>query len=279
MTDFELLFFAFQSASSDSLSHPYLTMALIALVGTLLGFALIWYLQYRLKDAGVVDVFWPLSIGAMGLFYCVVSYGLFTRRAIVAVLISAWAFRLSYYLFERWQTSPEDKRYAALKEKWGNQAQTRMFRFYQIQGIAAFLFSIPILFAASSVRDFGVLDVIGLVIWMIAMFGEAIADSQLYRFKLNPENKGEVCKEGLWKYSRHPNYFFEWLHWCAYIFFCIALPWGWVSILAPIAMWYVLTNVTGIPHAEAQAIESRGDKYRDYQRTTSPFFPWFPKSA
>jgi steroid 5-alpha reductase family enzyme len=258
---------------------PYFAMAGIGLFVTFVFFSLTWYLQYRLKDSGVVDVLWGLSVGALGLFYCSVGYGLLNRRVIVGVLVAAWSFRLSYHLFERWQKLPEDKRYAALKKKWGKQAQVRMYRFYQMQGLGAMVCSLPLLLAASNVSDFGMWDFIGLVVWMIAMFGESIADAQLSGFKSKPENEGEVCDVGLWRYSRHPNYFFEWLHWVAYVFFCVTAQWGLLAIVAPLLMWFWLTRVTGIPLSEEQAALTRGDKYRSYQASTSAFFPWFPKQA
>ena len=95
----------------------------------------------------------------------------------------------------------------------------------------------------------------------------------------DPANKGEVCQVGLWKYSRHPTYFFEWLHWWAYVLLAILAPFGWLTIIAPIAMWIFLNRVTGIPLTEKQAVKSRGEKQRNYQRTTSAFFPWFPKNV
>jgi len=107
---------------------------------------------------------------------------------------------------------------------------------------------------------------------------EAISDLQLHRFRQQPENKGEVCRVGFWNYSRHPNYFFEWLHWWTYVLLAITAPLGWLTILAPVAMWFFLNRVTGIPHTEIQAIKSRGDKYRNYQQTTNAFFPWFPNN-
>ena len=120
-------------------------------------------------------------------------------------------------------------------------------------------------------------DWVGVLIWTIALVGEGLSDFQLARFRQRPESKGEVCQDGFWKYSRHPNYFFEWLHWCAYVMLAITAPLGWLTILAPVAMWFFLNRVTGIPLTEIQAIKSRGEKYRRYQRTTNAFFPWFPR--
>ncbi len=135
------------------------------------------------------------------------------------------------------------------------------------------------LLASRNQTELGVLDIIGCFIWWIAVMGEGIADKQLADFRMQSENKGKVCQRGLWRYSRHPNYFFEWMHWWSYVCFAWFAPWGWLSIGAPLAMLYFIFFVTGIPPTEAQAIKSRGDAYREYQRTTSAFFPWPPKAS
>ena len=120
-------------------------------------------------------------------------------------------------------------------------------------------------------------DAVGLLIWTISVLGESIADAQLARFRSNPANRGKTCRIGLWNYSRHPNYFFEWLHWWSYVAIAWSAPYGWTTLLAPALMWFFLFKVTGIPATEAQAVISRGDDYKLYQQTTSVFVPWFPK--
>ena len=118
----------------------------------------------------------------------------------------------------------------------------------------------------------------GLVLWAVTLAGEAVADRQLEVFRRDPASRGRTCRSGLWRYSRHPNYFFEWLVWVAYFVFALASPWGWATVYCPALMLYFLFRVTGIPATEEQAVRSRGDDYRDYQRTTSAFVPWFPKA-
>jgi len=240
-------------------------------------FAAYWVLQYATNDSGVVDVFWGVSVMVVGVFFCAMTPGNQTRRWIGAALISVWAIRLSVYLFFRWRSHEEDGRYVALKKKWGNQAQLRMFRFYQMQGLGAFLFALPLLAGGYSSSPVGWVDWLAVVVWLASISGEAISDHQLHAFRKRPENKGEVCRDGFWNYSRHPNYFFEWLHWWTYVLLAILAPLGWLTILAPVAMWFFLNRVTGIPHTEIQALKSRGEKYREYQQTTNAFFPWFPK--
>lgn len=240
-------------------------------------FAIYWIIQYVINDSGIVDVFWGASVAIIGVFFCLLTNGDSTRRWIGAILISAWALRLSFYLYIRWRSHEEDGRYAALKEKWGDRAQLRMFRFYQMQGLGAYLFALPVLVGCLDSAPIGWIDFLAIGVWFVSIVGEAISDQQLHHFRQQPENKGEVCKVGFWKYSRHPNYFFEWLHWWTYVLLAITAPLGWLTILAPVAMWFFLNRVTGIPHTEVQAMKSRGEKYRRYQETTSAFFPWWPK--
>ena len=257
----------------------YHGMLLIGFVVSLVAFSAIWLLQRKLNDAGIVDVFWSMMVASLGLFYCVAGFGNQARRLIAGVMVFLWAMRLSHYLLDRWLRSPEDRRYAALKQKWGKAAQVRLFRFYQLQAMGCVLFSVPLFIAANNNSDLNWLDAIGVLIFTVSLLGEWIADRQLDAFKRQPENTGKVCQTGLWSLCRHPNYFFEWTHWFSYIFLAITLDWGWVSLVAPIAMYYFLTQKTGIPETEKQALISKGEAYREYQRTTNAFFPWPSKTT
>lgn len=251
-------------------------LATVGLIAALILFAIYWLIQYRLGDSGIVDVFWGASVAAIGVFFCWNTPGDPSRRWLGAGLITLWAIRLSYFLFLRWRSHDEDPRYVALKQQWGDSAQLRMFRFYQMQGLGCFLFALPLLAAGYNESPLSWIDGLAVAVWAISIVGEAFADSQLRRFRKQPENRGRVCRSGLWRYSRHPNYFFEWLHWWTYVFLSISTPYGWLTILAPVAMWFFLNHVTGIPQTEIQAIKSRGNRYRAYQATTNAFFPWFP---
>jgi steroid 5-alpha reductase family enzyme len=146
---------------------------------------------------------------------------------------------------------------------------------YQTQAAVAVLFSLPILGAMRSGR-LDTLAAIGVVTWLIAVAGESLADRQLARFRANRANQGLVCRDGLWRYSRHPNYFFEWIHWWAYVLIGHGALLTWIG---PIGMLVFLFRITGIPYTELQALKSRGERYRAYQRTTSVFVPWFPRAG
>ena len=117
----------------------------------------------------------------------------------------------------------------------------------------------------------------GLALWATALAGEVLADRQLARFRGAPGNRGKTCRAGLWRYSRHPNYFFEWLIWCAYSLMTLPAPYGWIGLANPLLMLFLILKVTGIPANEARALQTRGEDYRRYQRSTSAFVPWFPK--
>jgi steroid 5-alpha reductase family enzyme len=141
--------------------------------------------------------------------------------------------------------------------------------------------SLPLLIASlNPAPALGALEWLGFAIWLVGLGGESLADRQLARFKADRGNKGRVCAVGLWRYSRHPNYFFEWTIWIGYATFALASPpWGYAGLLMPALMLHFLLNVTGVRATEDQALRSKGEAYRDYQARTSAFVPWPPRSA
>ncbi len=242
--------------------------------------SLLWKFQQQTGKSGIVDVAWPLGVGGLASFFSLATTeGLWARRLLIVALAMTWAIRLSWHIWTRLQHETDDKRYLELRNQWGSRFQARLFRFYQFQAFGALLFALPMLIAAGNTQRLGWLDAVGVLIWAVAVGGEALADRQLKRFQSNPAHRGGVCQDGLWKYSRHPNYFFEWLHWWTYVCLAIAAPLGWLTVIGPLAMLYFILFVTGIPPAEASSLKSRGAAYRQYQKTTSAFFPWPPKRA
>jgi steroid 5-alpha reductase family enzyme len=240
--------------------------------------ALLWLAVGR-RNGGVVDVAWSFATGLLGVWFAFNAAGWAPRQGLVAALAGIWGVRLGLYLLRRVASEAEDGRYQALKAEWGDRAATRLFYFFQAQAFWAVMFATPMLIAARAPHPaFTIGDLAGLLIWLLAIGGESLADRQLAAFRADPARRGQVCREGLWRYSRHPNYFFEWVHWWAYVAIGIAAPWGWLTLAGPVAMYYFITRVTGIPPTEARALVSRGDAYRDYQRTTSAFFPRQPRT-
>lgn len=241
--------------------------------------AALWLVQRRTGNAGIVDVAWAALVGSLGAFFAAWQQGIPWLRALAAAMIIGWSLRLTIHLFRRVVGHPEEGRYATLRQRWGDEAPGKFFRFFQLQAVAAWIFAIPILAVVSSHTPPAAGCVVGaVIIWGIGVGGAALADLQLARCKRQPESAKRTCRQGLWRYSRHPNYFFEWLHWNSYILLSTTSSGWWAPILVSLGLLYLLLFVTGIPPAEAQAIASRGDDYREYQRTTSPFVPWLPRT-
>ena len=259
----------------------YWNLLLPASLGIALMMLLLWLVQHKTNDASAVDVGWAAGLGLLGVFYAIFAPGDIERRVLLAFVASFWSFRLAGFLFfHRVMGKEEDRRYQSLRSRWGDKAQRNFFVFYQAQGLLDVLLSLPFLVIASNPRpSVHLLEIAGAVVWVTAIIGETVADRQLAAFRSDPDHRGKTCRRGLWRYSRHPNYFFEWLVWCGFAWMAWPAPNGWLGILSPIVMLFFILKVTGIPPTEAQALASRGDDYKEYQRTTSVFVPWFPKKA
>lgn len=237
-----------------------------------------WAAQRRYGDAGIVDVAWAFGVGALAVGFAAAGEGDTARRSVIAGIAALWAVRLGSYLARRVARHPEDGRYQELRERWGPRAQRYLFAFFQAQATWTVLFALPMLIASQDPTPLGAWrDYLAVGIWLVAVGGESVADRQMARYRAQPANRGGVCREGLWRYSRHPNYFFEWLHWWAYVALGWGAAYGWLTLLGPALMLIFLLKVTGIPPTEARALATRGEAYRRYQRTTSAFFPWPPK--
>lgn len=260
-------------------------MSALSLILTALGilcaiFALLYFLARRVDNYGIVDVAWSYAFAALASFYALAGPGWPLRRALIAALAVVWSLRLGTHLAIRviGHHPTEDGRYVQLRRDWAGVFAPKMFGFFQLQAATVVLLGAAFVLAAvNPTPDLHPLEYAGAALWLLAISGEALADAQLARFKRAASNKGKVCNVGLWHYSRHPNYFFEWLIWVSFFVFALGSPYGWIAIIGPASILYLLLRVTGIPLTEEQSLRSRGDAYRRYQQTTSAFVPWFPK--
>jgi steroid 5-alpha reductase family enzyme len=239
----------------------------------------LWVIHLLIRNAATVDVGWAAGLGILAIYYAFAGPGYHARKWAIASMAGFWGLRLAaYLLFARVLGHPEEGRYVQLRKDWQTSLPLRFLFFFEFQALLDVVLSLPFLLACMNTRaPLGTVEKIGAGIWLIAMAGEALADQQLNAFKKNPANKGRTYRGGLWKYSRHPNYFFDWMVWVGYAVFALGSPWGWLGLLSPALILYFLLGATGISATEAQALRSRGNEYRAYQRVTSPFVPWFPK--
>jgi steroid 5-alpha reductase family enzyme len=248
----------------------FLALSLVMLAG--------WFRQRATRNAGIVDVLWAGGLGGLAILYAALASGWGPRRVLVAVLVGAWSLRLTLHLVARLRSEPEDGRYARMRERLGERFDRTMLWFFQAQALLAVVLSVAFLIpSAADVAGFGLRDGAAVLIFAVALFGEELADRQLRAWRSDAVNRGRTCRTGLWRYSRHPNYFFEWMHWIAYAVLAIGLPLGWLAWSAPALMLFLVLKVTGIPPTEEQALRSRGADYRAYQQTTNAFFPGPPK--
>jgi steroid 5-alpha reductase family enzyme len=252
-----------------------------ALAALCVVFALVYGLARWIGNYGIVDIAWSYSFGALVLIYALFGQGWPVRRALIATMVTLWSLRLGTHLLVRIARKhpEEDGRYKQLRKDWSGGFDLKMAGFFQMQALSVVFLGVPFLAACSNPDSaLGAIEWAGAALWLAAISGEALADAQLAAFKRDRANAGKVCDVGLWRYSRHPNYFFEWLIWVSYFAFGCGSPWGCLGILSPACILYLLLRVTGIPMTEEQSIRSKGDAYRRYQERTSAFVPLPPRS-
>jgi len=251
----------------------------LVFVALVLAFTVVWAWQLKSENAGMVDPVWAYSLGAVAVFYGAAGTGDPLNRVLAALGGLVWGVRLGSHLWRRNAGKPEDPRYRRLREEWGADAKRRMFWFFQLQVAVSMLLSIA--FIVPSYRGEAPAagwSALAVLIWSLSIAGEAVADRQLRQFKADPTNRGKVCRIGLWCYSRHPNYFFECLHWVAYAALSAGTWWAWLTILPPVLMAWLLLKLSGVPILEAHLAQTRPG-YAEYIRTTSTLIPWPPKRA
>ena len=249
------------------------TLVMLLMVGC-------WIIYLFKRRAGVIDIGRNVGFILTVWAYFILGNGNWLKMLAISVMVTIWAGRLSYHLYQRYISAPsEDPRYKDLLEKWDPDSSLLFFLMLSIfQGLLVVILSLPFLLVSmGSNEQWTQGEAWGIILWLAGIAGEALADKQLFDFQKNPANKGNVCQHGLWRFSRHPNYFFEAIVWFGFAFFALPSDFGWIAMTAPILMLLLLCKISGIPLAEGQALRAKGELYRDYQRTTSAFVPWFPK--
>ena len=248
--------------------------AAAALLGAL------YLVQRRTRDATAVDVGWATSLVVVAIIAAAFGPGDASHRWLIGLVAALENGRVAYLVGRRIGKG-EDTRYQELRRRWRERGreQTTFAIFYQAQALLAAVLALPFVLAAFNRHDsLSALEWSGAGLWIVAFVFGTLSDEQLRRFKAKPANKGKTMRAGLWRYSRHPNYFFQSLAWIAYALIAAAAPWGWLGFLSPLLLIPLILFVTGIPPAEEAALRSRGEHFRRYQRETSPFIPWFPRS-
>jgi steroid 5-alpha reductase family enzyme len=257
-----------------------LTLFLQACLLILVLVTLLWVLSVILKDVSIVDLFWGFGFVVVNAFYAFMSGEMTTRKILVLVLVSVWGLRLSIYLAWRNLGKGEDFRYREFRRKYGPERYwwVSYFQTFLLQGVLMMIVSVPLLAVngGTGSNTLGVIDFIGVLVWLTGFSFEAGGDLQLARFKNDPENKGKVLQTGFWKYTRHPNYFGDSAVWWAYALFSIAAG-GYWQIIGSVIMTLLIIRISGVALLEKTLVDTK-PRYREYIRKTSAFLPWFPKA-
>ncbi len=260
--------------------NPFVELPLLCFAACSIVMILVWIWAYRIQNAGVVDIFWAFNFTIIAIMLYFLADGYPARKEVVCLLCGLWSLRLGIYLLIRVGShlEHEEGRYAQLRKEWGPKPDRTFFIFFQAQAMSNIFLATPFfIIALNKSQPLSLPEMIGAGMWFVCIIFEGLSDYQLQNFRKNPANKGKVCQDGLWNYSRHPNYFFQFMIWVSIFIFACSSPYGWISIVCPATIFYLLWKVTGIPMTEEQSLRSRGDLFREYQRTTSVFIPWFKK--
>lgn len=260
-------------------------LALIAIaVGLSLVMSVAWAIEQRTGNSGWIDTVWTFGLGMVGIAAALVplaedSSQNWPRRWLVALAVAVWALRLGLHIASRTAAIVDDPRYAALRQDWGPRASWQMWLLVQKQALVSIPLALAIFLAAHNPDPaLQLQDYIAVVVFVVAIGGEALADRELRRFRRTAASRAVICEAGLWRWSRHPNYFFEWFGWLGYALIAIdwsgSYPWGWLALAGPACMYWLLVHVSGIPPLEEHMLRTRGQAFRAYQARTNAFFPW-----
>lgn len=233
----------------------------------------------KLRCFSIVDIVWAYLF-APSAALCVWLGSQSLRAALLAAMLCLWSVRLGTHLLTRiaHHYPKEDTRYDEMRRTWSKNLYSKFFVFYQFQAMSVAALILPVAIVSLDPNsNLTPWHLFATALWIVGLAGESTADAQLRRFVKNPSHRGKICDIGLWRYSRHPNYFFESTMWMAYGIYALGSPQGYWALLAPACILYLLIKVTGLPPSEEQSLQTFGDAFRSYQRRTSAFIPWFPR--
>ena len=237
-----------------------------------------WFIAARIRGRNdIADVAWGLGFILVAVVSLIAGGVYSTRGLLVSGLVLIWGLRLALHIYSRNRGRGEDPRYRKWREEWGKWFVLRSFlQVFMLQGMLLLMVAVPVVFAnTSAYKPIGLLDLLGLVIWLYGFGFESVGDFQLLKFIRNPVNRGKLMTSGLWRYTRHPNYFGEVTLWWGIWLMTLAIEGGWLTIIGPLTITFLILKVSGIPMLE-KPYEDRAD-FQEYKRRTSPFFPLSPK--
>jgi len=245
---------------------------------TLLGYMTLWFFISVIKKRNdVADIAWGLGFVLLAWLSYFISNDSNIRGLLTGILVSIWGLRLAWHIYTRNKGKKEDSRYLLWRKEWGKWFYLRSYaQVYLLQGILLFLIILPVLLVNKNAgQAFGFLDITGIAIWLIGFFFESVGDAQLAKFIKNPLNKGKIMQGGLWRYTRHPNYFGEVTQWWGIWLIVLSVPNGWFGIIGPVTITFLILFVSGVPLLEKK-YTGRVD-FEEYKKRTSIFIPLPPK--
>ncbi len=242
-------------------------------------FFLFFLLAQFIRNNSIVDMGWGAGFVLVVLATLIIQGAYMERNLLLFLLITIWGGRLTYYIVRRNWGKPEDFRYAKWRRKWGRWVVPRaFFQVFMLQGFLMLVIGYPIILVnANPQPGLNLLDYLGLLVWLVGFYFESVGDKQMAEFKKEPANKGRIINVGLWKYSRHPNYFGEATMWWGIFLLSLSVPLGWSAIISPLAITLLLLYVSGVPMLEKKYKDN--PEFQEYAKVTSKFFPWFPKKT
>ena len=242
-------------------------------------FMLFFIVALIIRNNSIVDMGWGFGFVVLALATMLKTGAYVERSLLLTLLILIWGGRLTYHIIRRNWGKPEDFRYAKWRSDWGKWLVPRAFlQIFMLQGLLMLIIGYPVIVVnAHPQPGLNLLDYLGLLIWLVGFYFEAVGDRQLADFKKDPANKGHVIKSGLWKYTRHPNYFGEATMWWGIFLIALSVPLGWTAVISPLAITLLLLYVSGVPLLERKYKDN--EEFQAYAKVTNKFFPWFPKKS